>query len=153
MECVNFKEVLMNKKVGNFILAALAGTVTVLALTIAIYASFFHEFLGQFLELSQETITLISRDPVNVGTMLMANIAHGFLIATVILWGKFLTPLQGAKAAAVVAFLTEIYFCFSQYSIMKTMSIQSAVIDTIMWTVVNFAVGAVVAKILSLKQE
>lgn len=143
----------MNKKVGNFILAALAGTVTVLALTIAIYASFFHEFLGQFLELSQETITLISRDPVNVGTMLMANVAHGFLIATVILWGKFLTPLQGAKAAAVVAFLTEIYFCFSQYSIMKTMSIQSAVIDTIMWTVVNFAVGAVVAKILSLKQE
>ena len=143
----------MNKKVGNFILAAVAGTVTVLALTIAIYASFFHEFLGQFLELSQETITLISRDPVNVGTMLMANVAHGFLIATVILWGKFLTPLQGAKAAAVVAFLTEIYFCFSQYSIMKTMSIQSAVIDTIMWTVVNFAVGAVVAKILSLKQE
>ncbi len=143
----------MNKKVGNFILAALAGTVTVLALTIAIYASFFHEFLGQFLELSQETITLISRDPVNVGTMLMANIAHGFLIATVILWGKFLTPLQGAKAAAVIAFLTEIYFCFSQYSIMKTMSIQSAIIDTIMWTVVNFAVGAVVAKILSLKKE
>lgn len=142
----------MNKKVGNFILAALAGTVTVLALTIAIYASFFHEFLGQFLELSQETITLISREPVNVGTMLMANVAHGFLIATVILWGKFLTPLQGAKAAAVVAFLTEIYFCFSQYSIMKTMSIQSAVIDTIMWTVVNFVVGAVVAKILSLKK-
>lgn len=138
---------------GNFILAALAGTVTVLALTIAIYASFFHEFLGQFLELSQETITLISRDPVNVGTMLMANIAHGFLITTVILWGKFLTPLQGAKAAAVIAFLTEIYFCFSQYSIMKTMSIQSAIIDTIMWTVVNFAVGAVVAKILSLKKE
>ena len=142
----------MNKKVGNFILAALAGTVTVLALTIAIYASFFHEFLGQFLELSQETITLISREPVNVATMLMANVAHGFLIATVFLWGKFLTPLQGAKAAAVVAFLTEIYFCFSQYSIMKTMSIQSAVIDTIMWTVVNFVVGAVVAKILSLKK-
>ena len=59
----------MRKKAINFILAALAGTVTVLALTIAIYATFFHDFLGQFLELSPETITLISRDPVNVGTM------------------------------------------------------------------------------------
>ena len=143
----------MGKKAINFILAALAGTVTVLALTIAIYATFFHDFLGQFLELSPETITLISRDPVNVGTMLMANVAHGFLIATVVLWGKFFKPLQGAKAAAVIALLTEIYFCFSQYSIMKTMSIQSAIIDTIMWTLVNFVVGAVTAKILSLQNK
>ena len=141
----------MNKKASNFILAAIVGTLTVLVLTIAIYASFFHDFLGEFLELSPETIALVSRNPVNIGTMLMANTAHGFLIATVILWGKFLKPLQGAKAASIIAFLTEIYFCFSQYSIMKTMSIQSAIIDTIMWTVVNFVVGAVVAKILSMR--
>ena len=140
-----------NKKAANFILAAIVGTLTVLVLTIAIYASFFHDFLGKFLELSPETIALVSRNPANIGTMLMANIAHGFLIATVILWGKFLTPMQGAKAASIIAFLTEIYFCFSQYSIMKTMSIQSAIIDTIMWTVVNFVVGAVVAKILSIR--
>lgn len=81
--------------------------------------------------------------------MLMANVAHGFLIAVVILWGRFFKPLEGAKAAAVIAFLTEIYFCFSQYSIQKTMSIQSALVDTAMWTLVNFVVGAVVAKILS----
>ena len=140
-----------NKKAANFILAAIVGTLTVLVLTIAVYASFFHDFLGKFLELSPETIALVSRNTVNIGTMLMANIAHGFLIATVILWGKFLKPLQGAKAASIIAFLTEIYFCFSQYSIMKTMSIQSAIIDTIMWTVVNFVVGAVVAKILSMR--
>ena len=132
----------------KFIIAGIAGTVTVLAITIATYAAFFHEFLGQFLELSDETIALISRDPVDVGTMLMANLAHGFLMATVIQWGKFFKPLQGAKAAAIVAFLTEIYFCFSQYSIMKTMSLASAIVDTIMWTVINLAVGAVVAKIL-----
>ena len=83
----------------------------------------------------------------------MANVAHGFLIATVILWGNFFKPLQGAKAAAVIALLTEIYFCFSQYSIMKTMSIQSTIIDTIMWTLVNFFVGAVTAKILSLQNQ
>lgn len=143
----------MGKKAINFILAALAGTVTVLALTIAIYAAFFHDFLGQFLELSPETIALISREPVNVGTMLMANAAHGVLIAAVILWGRFFRPIQGAKAAAAVAFLTEIYFCFSQYSIMKTMSIQSAIIDTLMWTLVNLAVGAVTARILSLQNQ
>lgn len=138
----------MKFSLKKFIIAGIAGTVTVLAITIATYAAFFHEFLGQFLELSEETIALISRDPVNVGTMLMANLAHGFLMATVIQWGKFFKPLQGAKAAAVIAFLTEIYFCFSQYSIMKTMSLASAIVDTIMWTVINLAVGAVVAKIL-----
>ena len=36
---------------------------------------------------------------------------------------------------------------------MKTMSIQSAIIDTIMWTLVNFVVGAVTAKILSLQNK
>ena len=137
----------------KFIIAGIAGTVTVLAITIATYAAFFHEFLGQFLELSDETIALISRDPVNVGTMLMANLAHGFLMATVIQWGKFFKPVQGAKAAAIVAFLTEIYFCFSQYSIMKTMSLASAIVDTIMWTVINLVVGAVVAKILGQTTE
>ena len=137
----------------KFIIAGIAGTVTVLAITIATYAAFFHEFLGQFLELSDETIALISRDPVNVGTMLMANLAHGFLMATVIQWGKFFKPLQGAKAAAIVAFLTEIYFCFSQYSIMKTMSLASAIVDTIMWTIINLAVGAVIAKILGHTSE
>ena len=137
----------------RFIIAGFAGTVTVLVITIATYAAFFHEFLGQFLELSDETIALISRDPVNVGTMLMANLAHGFLMATVIQWGKFFKPLQGAKAAAIIAFLTEIYFCFSQYSIMKTMSLASAIVDTIMWTVINLVVGAVVAKILGQTTE
>ena len=57
----------MGKRVTNFILAALTGTVTVLALTIAIYATFFHDFLGQFLELSPETIALISRGPSMLG--------------------------------------------------------------------------------------
>lgn len=138
----------MKFNVKRFILAGVAGTVTVLALTISTYAAFFHEFLGRFLELSPEIIKTISREPVNVGTMLMANLAHGFLMATVILWGKFFEPKEGAKAAAIIAFLTEIYFCFSQYSIMKTMSLMSAIVDTIMWTVINTAVGAVVAKIL-----
>ncbi|MBR1752178.1 MAG: hypothetical protein IJ740_15155 [Ruminococcus sp.] len=138
----------MKRKTINFILSSLAGTITVLALTIAIYATFFHDLLGQFLELSQETITLISRDPVNVGVMLFANVAHGFLISAVVMWGKFYRPVKAGLAASCVAFLTELYFCFSQYAIMKTMSIQSAVIDTLMWTFVNFAVGAVVSLIL-----
>ena len=83
----------------------------------------------------------------------MANLAHGFLMATVIQWGKFFKPIQGARAAAIIAFLTEIYFCFSQYSIMKTMSLMSAIVDTIMWTVINLAVGAVIAKILGGKNK
>lgn len=132
----------------RFISAGIIATVTVLAVTIAIYATFFHDLLGQFTELSEEIITLISRNPVNIPFMLLANLAHGFMIATVIQWGKFFKPVQGAKAAAVIAFLTEIYFCFSQYAIMKTMSLVSAIADTCMWTFINLLVGFVVAIIL-----
>ena len=138
----------MKRTVLHFILAAIAGTATVLGLTIAIYATFFHDFLGQFLELSQDTIALISRSPVNVPAMLFANLAHGFLITVIVYWGKFYQPIKAGLAASCIAFLTELYFCFSQYAIMKTMSIQSAVIDTLMWTVVNFVVGIVVSLIL-----
>ena len=143
----------MKVSVKRFILAGIVGTIAVLAVTIAIYATFFHDFLGQYSDISKETVELISRQPVNVGTMLFANLAHGFLITTVIWWGKFFKPLEGAKAAAVVAFLTEIYFCFSQYSIMKTMSLVSAISDTIMWMIINLLVGAAVSLVLGYRKN
>ena len=99
----------MKASVKKFIFAGFAATITVLAITIATYAAFFHEFLGQFLELSPEIIEIISRNPVNVCTMLMANLAHGFLMATVIKWGGFYKPSDGAKAAAIIAFLTALF--------------------------------------------
>lgn len=44
--------------------------------------------------------------------------------------------------------ITEIYFCFAQYTMFKTMSLGSAILDTIMWTimwtVVNTVVGVLV---------
>ena len=54
-----------------------------------------------------------------MGTMLMANLAHGFLMATVIQWGKFLKPIEGAKSAAVIAFLTEIYWQYILINLKK----------------------------------
>lgn len=131
-----------------YFLAALVGTATVLLLTMLIYGTFFQEFLEQFADLSTDTVSLISRENVNLFTILLANIAHGFLIATVIRWGKFYVPLRGAGAGAFIAFLTEIYFCFSQYSLFKTMSLESAILDTIMWTLINAVVGALVAWII-----
>lgn len=140
---------MLKKENKMYLLAALAGTAAVLGLTMLIYATFFHDFLEQFVELTPDAVALISRENVNLFTILLANIAHGFLIATVIRWGKFHTPLRGAIAGGVIAFLTEIYFCFSQYSLFKTMSLESAILDTIMWTLINAAVGALVAWIIS----
>ena len=77
------------------------------------------------------------------------NRVAAFLLATVITWGRFLTPARGAAAAATVAFLTEVYFLFTQYALFKTMDLVSAIADTIMWTLVNAVVGALVARILA----
>lgn len=138
----------MNKMNKQYILAAFAGTVAVLGLTILIYGTFFQNFLERFNELSDHTTDLITRENSNLFALLLANFAHGLFIATVIRWGKFYTPLRGAGAAATVAFMTEIYFLFTQYSIFKTMSLPSAIFDTLMWTFINIFVGALVAVIL-----
>lgn len=139
----------VHNRVGNFILAAIAGAIGVVALTLIIYGSFFQDFLTQFTELSPQTVELITRDSVKLVPFVVANLAHGALLATVITWGKFHTPLRGAAAAATVAFLTEVYFLFTQHAIFKTMDLVSAVADTAMWTLVNAIVGALVAWILA----
>ncbi|WP_203579147.1 hypothetical protein [Microbacterium hibisci] len=131
-----------------FLLASVVGAVAVFGLTLLIYATFFQDFLAGFSELTPEVLELISRDQINIIAIVIANLAHGLLLATVITWGRFYTPLRGAGAAAIVAFLTEVYFLFTQYAIFKTMDLVSAVADTVMWTLVNAVVGALVAWIL-----
>lgn len=140
---------------ATFILAGVAGAVAVVALTIAIYGTFFQDFLEQYNELTEAETEMISRESTNFVWFGIANLAHGFLIATVLRWGRFYTPLRGAGAAAVVAFLTEVYFLFTQHMLFKTMSLESAIWDTIMWTIINLFVGAIVAWILgkSVKEE
>lgn len=140
---------------ATFILAGVIGAVAVVALTIAIYGTFFQDFLEQYNELTEAETEMISRESINFAWFVIANLAHGFLIATVLRWGKFYTPLRGAGAAAVVAFLTEVYFLFTQHMLFKTMSLESAIWDTVMWTVINLFVGAAVAWILgkSVKEE
>lgn len=133
---------------ATFILAGVVGAVVVVALTIAIYGTFFQDFLEQYNELTEAETEMISRESTNFTWFVIANLAHGFLIATVLRWGGFYTPLRGAGAAAVVAFLTEVYFLFTQHMLFKTMSLESAIWDTIMWTIINLFVGAAVAWVL-----
>lgn len=139
----------MKNKTATFLVAVVIGAVTVFGLTLLVYATFFQNFLEQFNELTPETTEEISRDSINIIAIIAANIAHGVLLATVIHWGKFYTPLRGAGAAAIIAFLTEVYFLFTQYAIFKTMSLPSAIFDTVMWTLVNAIVGALVAWIFA----
>lgn len=139
----------MTNENKRYIFAALAGAVAVFGITLLIYGTFFQSFLEKFNELSPEATKLISRGQINLVAIIFANLAHGFLIATVIRWGKFYTPVRGAFAGATVAFFTEIYFLFTQYAIFKTMSLPSAIADTLMWTFINAIVGALVAWIFA----
>lgn len=136
-----------NKNVAC-LLAALAGTVAVIGITILIYGTFFQDFLENFDELSPGVQKLIERDNPAMTPIALANFAHGLLIVTVIQWGKFYEPLRGAAAGAVVACLTEIYFLFTQYALFRTMTLATAILDTVMWTFINAIVGALVAWIL-----
>lgn len=135
----------MTRKNAMYLLASFAGAVAVFCLTVLIYGTFFQNFLEKFNELSPEVTKMILREKMSFIALILANLAHGFLIATVVRWGKFYTPLRGAGAGAVIAFLTEAYFLFTQYAIFKTMSLPSAIADTFMWTFINIFVGALVA--------
>lgn len=132
----------------TYLLGSLAGAVAVVGITILIYGTFFQNFLENFEELSPHVTDLITRDNPNVVMFIIANLAHGILIATVIRWGKFYSLRRGAAAAAIVALLTDVYFTFTQAAAFKTMSITSAICDAIMWTLINAIVGALVAWIL-----
>lgn len=138
----------MIHRIRTYLLAGLAGAVAVIGLTLLIYATFFQDYLEQFQTLSPDVLDLIQKDSPVLVTTILANLAHGFLIATIILWGKFYTPLRGAGAAAVIAFLTEVYFLFTQYSLFKTIGFTEVILDTLMWTFINAFVGALVAWIL-----
>ncbi|MCW8379766.1 hypothetical protein [Streptomyces justiciae] len=138
-------------EITTFLLAAVAGTIAVVGLTILIYGTFFQDYLERFNELSDAEMDIIERDNQNFVWFIVANLAHGFLIATVIRWGKFYAPLRGGVAAATVAFLTEVYFLFTQHMLFRTMSLESAILDTLMWTFINIFVGALVAWILGRK--
>ncbi|KJL41657.1 hypothetical protein [Microbacterium trichothecenolyticum] len=90
-----------------FLVASVVGAVPVFGLTLLIYATFFQDLLAGFSELTPEVVEMISRDQINIVAIVIANLAHGILLATVITWGRFYTPPRGAGAAAIVAFLTE----------------------------------------------
>lgn len=139
----------MTKYNKMYILAGFVGAIAAFGITMLIYQTFFHEFLASFNELSDEVIALIQRDPPQGIGSIIANIAHGFLLATMIRWCKAYKPSQGAAVGAVIGALTEIYFCFTQYAMFKTMNIPSALLDTAMWACVCAIVGAIVSWIIS----
>lgn len=139
--------IMQNKNVAC-LLAALAATIAVIGLTLLIYGTFFQDVLDNFQELSPGVEKLIERENPALASIVLANLAHGLLITTVIQWGKFYEPLRGAAAGAVIACLTEVYFLFTQYALFKTMTLMSAILDTMMWTLINAIVGALVAWIL-----
>lgn len=132
----------------NFLLAAFAGALTTLLITILVYSSFFQNILENYRELSGDVVKLIIRKHPDFLAILLANLAHGFLLATIFRWGDIRSARKGARAGVVVACLTEIYFTFTQYAMFKTMTIASAILDTCMWMLINAVVGALVAWIL-----
>jgi len=144
---MNKMELFRNKN-KMYLLASLAGAAATIGLTLLIYVTFFQNFLEKFNELSPDVMKLISREHPSMAAVILSNLAHGFLIATIIQWGKFYTPIRGALAGVVIAFLTDVYFCFNQYALFKTMSAESAILDTFMWMFINAIVGALVALIL-----
>lgn len=138
------------KKILYYIFAAIVGAVASFGITIVIYEVFgYHDFLATFNELSDEAIAMITRNPAQPIGSVIANIAHGLLLTTMIKWTKSYKPLQGAAVGAIIGFFTEIYFCFTQYTMFKTMNVPSACLDTIMWSCVCAVAGALIALILS----
>lgn len=135
----------MKKTNKMYLIAGFSGAILTVLLTLLIYMTFFQNFLEQFNGISDHVVALISQTHPHLWATILANVAHGFLIATVIRWGNFYTIKKGAVSAATVGFLTEIYFCFTQYAMFKTMTPMAAICDTLMWTFINLFVGAFIS--------
>ena len=131
--------------------------IVVLIVTLVVYLGFAANLISGHEAMSPEVRAMISRDQINIGAQIVANIAYGYLLVLIFKWGRIYKPLHGAIAGVVVAVLSDLYYALALYSTSTIFTITSIAIDAAVYAVINFIVGALLAwflgKTMSLKER
>lgn len=136
----------------NYFLAAIVGGITFFLLGWLIYGVVLMEFMNANSGLSPEVFAKFNRTEAEFiwWALILANVASGFLMATILSWGQITSAAGGAKAGAIVGFLIAISFDLLFYSMTNVFTASTLLVDiiasTVMTTIGSTIIGWLLGK-------
>ena len=134
----------------NYFLASIVGGITFFLLGWLIYGVVLMDFMSSNSGLSAEVFAQFNRTEAEFiwWALILANVASGFLLATILSWGQMTSAAGGAKAGAIVGFLIAISFDLLFYSMTNIFTTSSLFVDIIASTVMTTIGSAVIGWLL-----
>jgi len=137
---------------NKFIWAVLAAAVTFTLLGWVTYDLLLKSFYDSNSGLPAEIHSQVFKadDQMNMGAMIVSNLAGALLLTTILMWGNFTSAMSGAKAAAIICLLMglSIDFGFLSFSNLFTMKLAfgDIIANTLMGTITGAVIGMVLGK-------
>jgi uncharacterized membrane protein len=128
----------------RFMLAALAGMLTIAVMGGVLYGVVFASFFRA------NIINLrIMKTPPAFGWIALSHVPFGILLALVVRWRGELSARGGAIAGAVLGFLMAMSYNLAQFGTIEHWTLQLTLVEPFITTVMVASAGAVVGAILA----
>ena len=121
-------------------MATLIGTVAITVLDTLLYGFVFRSFLGGNLETQG-----IMKETPNFIMLIVANLCFALLLTYIFKrWANITTASGGAAAGTIIGFLASAGSSLSRYATSNVMNLTGTIVDTILFTIIMGAAGAVI---------
>ena len=129
---------------NKILLGGIAGGIACFLLGWVIYGVALKNFYD-----SQTLIAGVNKDIPEMATLIIANLAQGFLLALILgKWAKVSNLAEGMRISIIVGLLIGLSFDFIMYSTTNLMTMQAVLVDVLVTTVFVGIVGAIVTLIV-----
>lgn len=127
----------------RFVVAAVAGMLTIAVVGGVLYGVVFADFFRQ------NTTSSVMRTPPGFIWIALSHIPFGILLALVIRWRSARTIRDGAASGAMLGFLMAASYDLSQYGTTTLWTLRLTLIEPFITTVMVAVAGAVIAGVWS----
>jgi uncharacterized membrane protein len=127
----------------RFMLAALAGMLTIAVMGGVLYGVVFASFFRANINPG------IMKNPPAFGWIALSHVPFGILLALVVRWRGELSACGGAIAGAVLGFLMAMSYNLAQFGTIEHWTLQLTLVEPLITTAMVAAAGAVVGAILA----
>lgn len=128
----------------RFIIAAVAGSITMLVVGFLLYGLL---FAGLFRE-GALTIPGVMKQPPEILWILAGQVGFGLLIALVISWRGATSFTSGAQTGALFGFLMAIGYDFAQYGTSNLWTLTATLLDPLLTAVLVGSAGGAIGFVL-----
>jgi hypothetical protein len=134
---------------NKYLLAAIVGGVVFFILGWVIYGMMLMDFMAQ----NSGSATGVAKTEAEMdgsafGSIILSNLASGFLFAAILSWANAGSAAAGAKVGALVGLLMAISVDFIMYGTSNIMNLTYVMVDIVVWTIMATIAGAVIGSVL-----